>query len=206
MRIEPVTVDRLVEHLTDRIVASTDRVRVLVDGPPAAGPAALADALVDPLRALGRPAVRVSARYFLRPASLRLERGRRDPDAYYLDWLDAGGLRRELLDPWGPDGSGRYLPTLWDPDTDRATRAPYDGAPESGVLLLDGTLLLGVGLPAELAVHLDVSPAVLDRRTGADERWTLPAFARYREEVRPADIADVVVRYDDPTRPALVRR
>ncbi|MFD0783943.1 uridine kinase, partial [Micromonospora azadirachtae] len=38
----------------------------------------------------------------------------------------------------------------------------------------------------------------------AGQLWTLPAFDRYATEVDPASFADVVVRVDDPRRPALV--
>jgi hypothetical protein len=65
-------------------------------------------------------------------------------------------------------------------------------------------LLLGGGLPFDVAVHLELSAAALDRRTTADDRWTLPAYARYGSEVDPASFADVVVRLDDPRRPAMV--
>jgi hypothetical protein len=180
--------------------------RVLVDGAPAAGPDRLADALVDPLRLRGRPPLRVSSRWFLRPASVRWERGRTDPDAYYEDRLDLGALRRELLDPLGPGGSGRYLSTLRDPDTDRATRAGYLRAPAGAVLLLDGHLLLGRDLPIDLGVHLRLSAAALARRTPEAERWVLPAYERYEREVDPDRTADVVVRMDDPRHPALLVR
>jgi hypothetical protein len=55
-------------------------------------------------------------------------------------------------------------------------------------------------------VHLHLSAAALARRTGPDQEWTLPAFARYGEEVGPGSFADVVVRMDDPRRPAMVVR
>lgn len=200
----PVSPDRLPDALADLIDARPGTVRVLVDGPPAAAPDTLADALVDPLRLRGRPALRVGARWFQRPASVRLERGRTDPDAYYDDRLDLAALRREVLDPLGPGGDGRWLPTLWDPDTDRATRAGYRQAPPGAVLLLDGDLLLGRGLPAELTVHLRLSAGALDRRGTA--AWTLPAYARYRAEVDPERTADVVIRADDPRHPALAVR
>ena len=204
----PVTPERLVSTLADLIsgVPAPGAVRVAVDGHPAAGPEVVADALVDPLRLRGRPAVRVSSGWFLRPASLRLERGRTDPDAYYEDRLDVAALRREVLDPLGPGGSGRYLPTLWDPRTDRATRAAYRTAPAGTVLLLDGSLLLGLGLPFELTVHLRLSSAALGRRADADSRWTLPAYERYEQEVDPDRTADVVVRMDDARHPALLTR
>ena len=72
------------------------------------------------------------------------------------------------------------------------------------MLLLDGELLLGRGLPAELTVHLAMSPAALVRR-GVEE-WELPAYERYAREVDPLHAADVGVRVDDPRHPALLAR
>ncbi|HEV7656379.1 MAG TPA: hypothetical protein VGP36_16825 [Mycobacteriales bacterium] len=190
--------------IVDRAAAPCPYVlRVAVDGHPAAAPAALADALVDPLRLAGRPVLRVGSDWFLRPASVRLERGRTDPDAFYDDRLDAAALRREVLDPLGPGGSGSYLPTLWDPTTDRATRAAYVAAPPKAVLIVDGTLLLGQGLPFDLTVHLRLSAGARERRTDESARWMLPAYTRYEQEVGPESVADVLIRVDDPRHPAL---
>ncbi|MFS0704462.1 uridine kinase [Cellulomonas sp. 179-A 9B4 NHS] len=194
----------LVDHLVDRVLAGDGRQRVLVDGAAPLGAADLADALVEPLRAAGRAVVRVHADDFLRPASLRYEHGREDPDAYLEDRLDAGALGREVLDPFAAEG--RYLPALWDADRDRATRAPYATAAGPAVLVLDGELLLGRWFDAELTVHLTARPATLARRLGHARAWQLPAFARYEDEVAPQDVADVVVRVDDPRHPALVVR
>lgn len=206
MRARPVSWPALVDLLVERVLALPvdGAVRVALDGADAACPGDLADRLVDPLRAAGRSPVRVPAAGFLRPASLRLERGRTDPDAYYDDWLDAGGLAREVLDPAGPGGSGRVLPSLRDPVTDRATRAAYVDLPPAAVVLVDGPLLLGRWLPFDLTVHLALSARALARRTDEAGRWTLPAFDRYDGEVRPLAEADVAVRVEDPARPALV--
>jgi hypothetical protein len=204
LRVRAVTPAALVEELADRVAsaATGNYVRVAVDGAPAAAPDRLAAALVDPLRVRGRAARSVSTAGFLRPASVRLERGRHDPDAYYEGWWDLDGLRREVLDRVA--GDGQFLPSLWDADSDRATRAGYLSLPPGGVLLVGGPLLLGAGLPFDLTVHLALSAAALLRRTRADQRWTLPAYARYAEEVAPASLADVVVRMDDPRHPAVV--
>ncbi|MFC6580693.1 uridine kinase [Planomonospora parontospora] len=206
MRVRPISMSSLAEELADRIAAAPPDswVRVAVDGAPAARPGDLADALAGPLRLRGREAMRVSAWDFLRPASLRFEHGRTDPDAFYEDWLDAGGLTREVLAPLDPGGSGRVLPSLWNTATDRATRAPYVTLPPGAVLLLDGALLLGRWLPLELTVHLRLSPGALARRTDPELRWTLPAYERYELEAEPAETADVVVRADDPRHPAVV--
>ncbi|GGL38825.1 uridine kinase [Planomonospora parontospora] len=206
MRVRPISMSSLAEELADRIAAAPadSWVRVAVDGAPAARPGDLADALAGPLRLRGREAMRVSAWDFLRPASLRFEHGRTDPDAFYEDWLDAGGLTREVLAPLDPGGSGRVLPSLWNKATDRATRAPYVTLPPGAVLLLDGALLLGRWLPFDLTVHLRLSSGALARRTDPELHWTLPAYERYEQEAEPAGTADVVVRVDDPRHPAVV--
>ncbi|BCJ56396.1 hypothetical protein Asp14428_78710 [Actinoplanes sp. NBRC 14428] len=206
MRVRPVSTEVLIEELADRLAGlrPAGRLRVAVDGPPAARPGDLAGALVDPLRVRGRPAVHVSAADFLRPASLRLEFGRTNPDSFYAGWVDEAGLRREVLDPAGPGGNGRIVTRLWDAAADRAAREPYVTLAPDAVVIVSGPLLLGAGLPFDLSVHLALSPAALARRTGPEERWTLPAFARYGAEVDPAAFADVVVRLDDPRRPAMV--
>jgi hypothetical protein len=208
VRVRPVSLDNLVGELADTLQSREpdSRLRVAVDGPPAAGPDGLADALIGPLRVRGRPAVRVDTTDFLRPASLRLEYGRENPDSFYAGWFDEAGLAREVLDPAGPGGSGRVLTRLWDARTDRAARDPYHDLPSTAVLLVSGPLLLGGGLAFDFSVHLELSAAALARRTPPEQRWTLPAYRRYADEVGPAAFADVVVRLDDPRRPALVEQ
>jgi hypothetical protein len=205
MRVRPIAFDVLVEELADRLAGEpAEHPRAAIDGAPAAAPDRLAGALIGPLRLRGRPAVHVRTDDFLRPASVRLEFGRTDPDAFYDGWMDEAGLRREVLDPAGPGGSGRIVTRLWDAGRDRAAREPFTQLAAGAVLLVSGPLLLGAGLPFEVSVHLEMSAAALDRRTEPDARWTLPAFARYADEVDPASFADVVVRVDDPRHPALV--
>ncbi|USX56737.1 uridine kinase [Lentzea sp. HUAS12] len=193
MKVRPLTFDTLVAEIVDQVSELDGRVRVLVDGAPAAEPGRLADAVVEPLRALGRAVQRVSLDDFLRPASVRLEHGRTDSYSYRHDWFDYKGLQREVLDP---ALDGRVLPSLWNAATDRASRAEYVDLPENGVVLVDGTLMLDRWLPAELTVHLWLSPGALKRKT--DEEWTLPAFDDYDP------VADLFVRYDHPERPGLV--
>jgi hypothetical protein len=203
VRVEPVTPDGVTRHVVGRVLAAgAATVRVLVDGHPSTRPEALADALVEPLRAEGRPVARVRCRDFLRARSLRLEHGRHDPDALLDEWIDAGALNREVLR--SAVERGRYLPSLRDPDTDRATRAGYADAPPGTVVVLDGSLAVGRGLDVDLTVHLALRPATETRNTPLDDAWTLAAYGRYRREARPERRADVVVRVDHPDRPALL--
>ncbi|MEW2705891.1 uridine kinase [Streptomyces koyangensis] len=207
MRFEPISRDRLADLLATRVddltpAEDATRTRVGVDGADAADPGRLAAALAERLRARGRPVLTVPTHGFLRPASLRYEYGHRDPDSYRDSWFDEGALWREVFGPLETGGSGTVLPDLWDPATDRATRSARRALPPGGVLLLHGPMLLDRWFPFDLTVHLHLTPAALRRRTPVDEEWTLPALARYAEEAEPTAAADVVVRLDDPERPA----
>ncbi|UJW36137.1 uridine kinase [Saccharothrix sp. AJ9571] len=203
-RYRPISPDLLAREITERIV-DAPVTRVAIDGAGDA-PGELADTVAESLRLHGRETLHVSTKDFLRAASLRFERGKHDPDARYDDWLDIGGLRREVLDPLGPGGSGLALPALWDAERDRATRRDRVRLPPGAVVLVDGELLLGHGLPFDFTVHLWLSPGALTRRLPAAEHWALPAFDRYDREVAPGEFADVVVRMDDPRHPALIER
>jgi hypothetical protein len=207
VRLEAITWDRLAERLADRLADAAPAdggawPRVGIDGAPAARPGDLATRVGEALRVRGRPSLVIGTEGFLRPASLRLEHGRRDAESYYSGWFDTGALWREVFGPLDPGGSGRVLPDLWDPVTDRATRSPYVHLPPGGTLLLHGPLLLRHWFPFDLTVHLLLSAGALRRRTAEADHWTLPAFERYEAEADPAGTADVLVRADDPRHPA----
>lgn len=208
-RVEPVSEALLVERVVELVLAHADRpvgqepaapVRLLVDGHPSTYPERLADALVAPFEAAGRPTARVSVGGFLRPRSLRLERGREDPDSLLDGWIDVGALNREVLTR--AVERREYLPSLRDPDTDRATRVGYASAAPGTVVVLDGALTVGRGLDVDLVVHLALKPATLRRRTPPAEAWIIPAYERYAQEIEGAP--DLVVRVDHPDHPALV--
>ncbi|MFI6940838.1 uridine kinase [Streptomyces sp. NPDC050418] len=207
MRLTPITWDHLTDALADRVLAlkaqdGGEWLRIGLDGAPAARTGELAESLAQELRIRGRSPLVVPTQGFLRPASLRYEHGHHDADSYTEGWFDTGALWREVFGPLEPGGSGRVLPDLWDPAADRATRSAPVGLPPGGVLVLHGPLLLGRWFPFDLSVHIRLGAASLRRRTPEDELWTLPAFERYEQEVRPDETADVVVRADDPRHPA----
>ncbi|MEO9140385.1 MAG: uridine kinase [Jatrophihabitans sp.] len=186
--------------VADRIAAVPGVVRVAVDGSECAGPEEFAASLVEPLRERGRPAVHLRAAQFWRDASVRLEYGHRDVDSY-PDWLDVDALQREVLTAL--DKRSEYLPSLRDPVTNRSTREPARVAAPDSVVLVSGAFLLGRGLSFELTVHRAMSPAAMARHTPDDDLWTLPALERYERQVASSDVADIVVRVDDPRHPAV---
>ncbi|WP_433548177.1 uridine kinase [Streptomyces sp. CA-294286] len=207
MELRPITwgrlAGRLARHLDGLVPADgSPWLKVGVDGAPAARTGEAAGLLAEALRERGRAVHVADTEGFLRSASLRFEYGKQDPDTYFDGWFDTGALWREVFGPLEPGGTGRVLPDLWDPVTDRATRSRHEQLPPGGVLLVHGPLLLGRWFPFDLSVHVRLSAGALARRTAEDARWTLPAFARYEEEVGPSDAADVVVRADDARHPA----
>jgi hypothetical protein len=196
----PIAPDALPGQLADWLARIPGVVRVAVDGPPCSAPDAVAAAVTEPLRALGRPVARVRASSFWRDASLRLEHGREDVESY-RSWLDADALRREVLET--AVDAGVYLPSLRDPDSNRSTREAPRPVEDGLVLIVYGSLLLGRELPFDRTIHLAMSPAARARHTSAEQAWTLPAFDAYDRDMRPADVADLVIKLDDPRHPAV---
>ena len=207
-RFTPISRDALAVRLADLFDSrhpGTHPLRVGLDAPRFAGLAELVPVITARLAAVGRPAASVAATAFYRNASLRLEHGRTDIESFYHDWLDAAALEREVLVPLGAP-NGRFLPTLRDPVTNRATRDRPQSLPANGVVVVSGELLLGAGLSFDLVVTAVMSAQARRRRSEPDWAWTLPAFDRYDADVDPAALADVVVRWDDPHRPAILVR
>ena len=177
--------------------------RVAVDGALGTDPHGFARRLIEPLQTRGRPAVHVKAESFWRDASLRLEYGRTDAYSLRHDWIDVSALRRVLLDPLGPGGSGQFVASLRDPLTNRSTHQPAQLARPGTVLLVSGQFLLGHELPFDRVIRLSASAAALARATPADDAWTLAAVAAYEAEIDLADCADVDIRINDPRHPAM---
>lgn len=145
--------------------------RVLLDG---ALSGRLAEGLTEALLAVARPALQVSAEHFWRPAGERFEYGREDPEAFRMQWLDAGALRREVLVASDTEPAS-YLPALYDPELDRSARRQRVAVPAGAVLLVHGSFLLGHDLPADLTVHLPLSSGALIRQ--GVPAWQSAAYA-----------------------------
>lgn len=197
-------------EFADRWAASLPAgARVGVDGAVEADTTWYAAHLADALRAQHRPVLLTGWRGFWRPRSLRYEFGRDDPDAYRDGWLDVPGLYREVLDPLGGPGGRRWVPSLYDPDTDRASRAPREAVPDDAVLVLAGSFLLGdtVRWGFDAVLHLVTSEAAVRRRVPAEDvDRVLGGWRRYLAQDEPEASATAVLRCEDPRHPAeLVR-
>jgi hypothetical protein len=183
--------------------------RVGVDGAVEADTLWYADHLAAALREAARPVLLTTWTGFWRPRSLRFEFGRDDPDAYYDGWLDVPGLYREVLEPLEATGDRRWVPSLYDPETDRASRAPREAVPDEAVLVLAGSFLLrnDVRWGFDAVVHLSTSDHAVRRRVPeADVDRVLGGWHRYLVEDEPALNATAVLRCEDPRHPAELLR
>jgi hypothetical protein len=204
VQVRPISMPLLLDEVARGLVERRGRIRVAIDGAEALEPGTFGAVLATGLRDRGRFALHISADDFLLPASQRFEFGKTSPESFYLGWRDERGLQREVLDPAGPDGSGKVLPVLWRADVDRSARASYVTVPDDAIVIVSGQFLLGGGLTFEMSVHVDASEKALARRTAPDRAWTLPAYRQYADEVAPATFADLLIRLEDPKHPAIV--
>lgn len=216
---------RLLRRLTD-LVVSVERghpVRVGIDGIDGAGKTTLADELAGFVGDRGRAVIRASIDRFHVPRAHRYRQGRASPLGYYQDSFDYGALWDQLLRPLGPGGSRRYRTGVFDHRADAAALATPREAGEGEVLLFDGVFLFRPELRDgwDLKIFVAVDPAVaLERTVGRDPssrsdpaRFRAHYRSRYLEgnriyvdTVRPQELADLVVRNNDPDAPTLIDR
>jgi uridine kinase len=221
----PTARQAMLEALAERIAARRlpHPLRVAIDGVDAAGKTTLADELVGPIAARGRPVIRASIDGFHRPRSERLQRGPDSPESYYHDSFDYPALRAALLLPLGPSGDRRYHTAVFDFRMDQPVTMKETEAPADAVLLFDGLFLLRPELDDcwDFRVFIDVPFEIVLRRAirrdlalfgsaGAVEqrylRRYLPGQRLYFAAIQPWLRADVVVEHSDPAHPTLSLR
>ncbi|MDP9763091.1 uridine kinase [Deinococcus enclensis] len=213
-------------QLLSRLAARLDAqpaapvLRVAVDGVDGAGKTTFADELADALRALGRDVLRASVDGFHHPRERRYRVGRDSPEGFYRDSYDHAALRRVLLDPLGPGGSGRYQTAVFDVDRDVPVQVPERQAPAGSVLIVDGLFLHRPELRGAwddsvfLRVPFEVSvPRGAARGPGygspdpeaPSNRRYIGGNRLYFREADPERQAGVIVDNADLTRPVIVR-
>ena len=214
----------MLEKLATSIAAMRlDRpIRVAIDGVDGSGKTTLADELVEPVRGAGRAVIRASVDGFHNPRAVRYTRGPDSPEGYFLDSFDYATLRRELLDPLGPEGDASFRTAAFDYRVDRPVESPRRVAPRDAVLLFDGVFLSRLELQSswDFTIWLDVPFEVTveraiarDSRGGGDAAVTcrkyeeryVPGQRLYLTQCRPYDRADIVVDNSVFDRPQIVR-
>jgi uridine kinase len=215
--------EELLDRLVDAIVARQllHPTRVAIDGVDGAGKTSLANELVKPVEARGKPVIRVSIDGFHNPSAVRRARGKESPEGYYLDSFNQAQVIAQVLRPLGPDGNRLYRPAIFDYRTDSPINLPAERAPRNAVLLFDGVFLLRSELREhwDLTIFIDadfettaaraIARDCLESREEADairiryQQRYIPGQRLYLESCKPRQNANIVVDNNDFLRPAL---
>ena len=201
-----LVLDRVVERV---LGSGAGRVRVGVDGRTASGKSSFARELADRIaRTGGREVLLASLDDFNRPWRDRRLYDRESGEGYYRNVLDHQAVRRLLLDPVAPGGSGICALCSLDPRTQSDHSAVTVTAAPDAVVVVEGVfafrpeldgcwdLRVWLEIPAELAVHRGVGRDAV--RVGDEverlhrDRY-LPGEELYLAEVDPVGRADVVI-------------
>jgi uridine kinase len=181
-------------------------VRLGIDGVDASGKTMLADELVAPLQALGRPVVRASIDGFHRPRSERYQLGRESPEGYYRDSFNLETLIAGLLAPLGPGGSRRIVRAVFDYRLDAAVDLPEESVERNSILVFDGVFLhrpeliqywdatIYLDVPFDISVlraaHRDGWPPEVD---AVENRRYVEGQRVYLRECNPRALASIVI-------------
>jgi len=214
----------LIAGLAERIDRlSPGRLRVAVDGYTAAGKTSFGHELAAALRELGRPTLRASFDDFKNTwaEARRLGYDRVSGEGYYRNAYDFRSARELLLGPAGADGTGQVVLCAHDPLTGEDHRDHAVAAPSNAVLIVDSVFAFRPEYNDlwEFRIWLDTSPEValqrgIERDTEMEGREEAARVHRdryhvaeqiYLAEVRPLDLADVIVDNRDFARPRISR-
>ena len=217
----PVSAERsaLVERVRDLVLAlGPARLRVGVDGFTAAGKTSFGHELAYALSDAGRPVLRASLDDFKRPWREAHLYDRKSGEGYYRNAFDCEAMRRLLLEPAGPTGSGDVVLCSIDPITQVDHTADVTHAPTDAVLVVDGVFAFRPEIDDcwDLRVWLDVSRELaIARGEARDVLWgetesvhsTRYAVAEdvYLAEVDARGRADVLIDNSDFAKPRLIR-
>lgn len=190
-------------------------VLVAVDGVDGSGKSTFADALAGELRRQGRDVVVIRADDFHNLREVRYRRGRDSPEGFWLDSYDYASLERDVLEPFGPDGDGRYRSIATDLSRDSRVIAEVQRARPGTVAVVDGLFLHRDELAQRwdysvfLDVPFEVTVARMTARDGTPPDPNHPKMRRYVEGQRlyfracsPWARATRIIDNSDVDRPA----
>ena len=216
-------VSEIASFISVRLESSQTRIRVAVDGRDGAGKTTFADRVADALRDNGREVYRASIDDFQHPSAIRYRRGRESPEGYYFDGFDYVSLKRELLDPFAPWGSGQCQLACFKVETDREVEGVSIAVGPVAILIFDGVFLHRPELIDcwEMSLYLKVDPQVAfergvrrdaEKSSRADlerllyERRYAPGQVLYHDTIKPELVADIVIDNTNVHRPEFVRQ
>ncbi len=195
--------------------------RIAIDGVDAAGKTTFANELALSMKGQ-REIIRSSVDAFHNSKDIRYRKGSLSSLGYYMDSFDYPQIINNLLRPLGPEGSRSYKTTGFDHYTDQPVESIPQNAPDGAVLLFDGIFLLRPELRPfwDFTIFLQVPFSVtLSRALERDQedlgdqellrqqyvKRYIPGQELYLREVRPGELADIVIDNSKPHAPVFLR-
>jgi uridine kinase len=214
---------RLMSELSAVIVGLGDgRLRVAVDGRTGAGKTAFGHELAAAVRARGRSTARACLDDFKHPWQHSVDHGydRVTGQGYYRNAWDFVAVEHLLLEPAATDGDGVVALCAHDPLTGESRGDVRVRLHSDTVLIVDGVFAFRpeYGRFWDFGIWIEVSPAMaLARGIARDAPREGEEAARrvhqdryraaediYLAEVRPAELADVVIENSDFAHPEVL--
>lgn len=185
-------------------------IRVGIDGFCASGKTTLADALEVILHDLGHSVIRACGDDFQNPPDIRYQLGKQSPEGFFRYAMDFASMRRELLDPLGPDGTLAYRISTYDVRAAQPNLSIQRRARSRDILLFDGLFLHVNELSGcfDFTIFLDIDYETCIARAlrrgkgrfpdggGLESHYRnryVPGFALYTAEVHPQEKASLRV-------------
>ncbi|CUR46000.1 Uridine kinase [Alloalcanivorax xenomutans] len=207
---------RIATAIANKVNSAT--LRVAIDGVDGAGKSTFADELWVMLCGEGVRIIRASLDGFHNPKIIRYRKGRYSPEGFYHDSYDYEALKRLLLDPLAPAGSGVYTTAVFNHVMDRPVVVSPREANRGDVLLFDGIFLQRPELRGywDLSLYLDIrsdtSVSRLQQRDSGpcspdhplNRRYT-DGQAFYRQRCHPMEKAHIIVDNNEVDRPFIVK-
>jgi len=179
---------QLLEELASRIIQieQPHPIRVAIDGPDAAGKTVLAQELVTPLQAYGRPVIRASIDGFHHPARIRYRRGPTSAEGYYHDSFNYRALTDAIypgdqlkIPPKSTSttaaGSGGSTPTTVKPGATTTTTSAIKVAGTYTVVAGDYWVGIARKLGVDYKALLAVNGATAQTRLDPGQKIKVPA-------------------------------
>jgi uridine kinase len=115
--------------------------RIGIDGVDGAGKTIFGDELSHLLVMSGKSIIRASVDSFHNPQTERYRLGKNSPEGFFLDSYNYPQLKKVLLDPLSPGGTGLYQTAIFDHRLDSSVSLPEEQAISGSILIIDGIFL-----------------------------------------------------------------
>jgi uridine kinase len=188
---------------------------VAIDGVDGAGKTTFASELAPYIESSGRPVIRASVDGFRHPGEAGYKSAEGSPEGYFNESYNYQLLKKLLIEPLSPGGSGIYVPAVFNVETNSPIPIIKKQAKPRSILLLDGIFLHRPELRMywDYSIFLDVNFDISARRchyknnrspnNPAREKRYVEGQKIYLSRCNPKRYASIIVDNNDLNKPVI---